>query len=51
MTVQDSPARPHPVSSLDAPASVYVTVSMSGLTYSPCSTMSSPVLTTAVIAA
>ena len=49
MTRQVSPARPQPVSGLMASASVYSTVSRSGEMCSPWSTVSSPVLTMAVI--
>ena len=49
MTRQVSPASPHPVSGLMASASVYMTVSRSGEMCSPCSTVSSPTLTMAVI--
>src|ERR1039458_7861623 len=50
-TVQVSCATPHPVVLLSRPASAYVTLSMSGLMWSPCNTRSSPVLITAVISA
>src|SRR5437870_2731549 len=43
-----SPARPHPLSRSATPASQYVTESRSGETCRPCTTMSSPVLTTTV---
>ena len=49
MTRHVSPARPHPVSGLMASARVYITVSRSGEMWSPCRTVSSPVLTMAVI--
>ena len=43
-----SPRRPHPRSRSATPASQYMTESMSGDTCSPCTSMSSPVLTMAV---
>ncbi|MNW59992.1 hypothetical protein D3C74_379490 [compost metagenome] len=43
-----SPARPQPRTSSASPASVYVTVSRSGLIARPCSSTSSAVLTTTV---
>ena len=46
-----SPARPQPRSGSIAPASVYVIVSRSGEIARPCSTVSSPVLTTAATVA
>ena len=49
ITRQVSPARPHPVSALMASARVYSTVSRSGEMCSPWRTVSSPVLTMAVI--
>ena len=49
MTAQLSPATPHPVSRLSMPARVYVTVSRSGQMERPCSSMSSPTLTIAVM--
>ena len=49
MTRQVSPARPQPVSGLMASARVYMTVSRSGEMWSPWRSVSSPVLTTAVI--
>ena len=49
MTRQVSPARPQPVSGLMASAKVYITVSRSGAMWSPWSTVSSPVLTMAVM--
>ena len=48
MAVQVSPANPQPRSPSIAPAVVYTTVSMSGLTCRPWNTVSSPVLTMAV---
>src|ERR687893_3087684 len=48
MACHDSSRRPQPRSGSIAPATVYTTVSRSGLIASPCSTMSSPVLTIAV---
>src|SRR5919106_1658996 len=51
MACHDSSRSPQPRSGSMAPATVYVTVSMSGLMASPCSTMSSPVLTMAVTSA
>ena len=49
MTRQVSPASPQPVSGLMASARVYITVSRSGEMCSPWRTVSSPVLTMAVI--
>ena len=51
MVWKDSPARPHPVSGLFAPASAYVTLSRSGQTQSPWNSSSSPVFTMAVTVA
>src|SRR5689334_5065301 len=51
MACQLSPLRPHPVSGLISPASVYVMVSRSGLLRRPCSSRSSPTLTMAVTCA